>query len=137
MLISWDLKLNSNTVHLWFNSDCNFFLNYLTLIIIWWVGPIIHLPEAKVLGLNTESLVFLKSLSIMTGVKTVDWGKFERNLSYNIFIVFFFFFPSGTKIPDWKSESLPRYKDEVLRDVSNELWKLWTISLSPLPEFAN
>ena len=137
MLISWDLKLNSNTVHPWFNSDCNFFLNYLTLIIIWWVGLIIHLPEAKVLGLNTESLVFLKSLSIMTGVKTVDWGKFERNLSYNIFIVFFFFFLSGAKIPDWKSKSVPRYKDEVLRDVSNELWKLWTISLSPVPEFAN
>ena len=65
------------------------------------------------LGPNTESLVFLKPLSIvMIRVKTVEKSLKE---TFHTMISLSCSF-SETKISDCKNKGLPRYTDEILRD---------------------
>lgn len=70
----------------------------------------------QVLGLNTEPSVFLRPLSTMMMRVKKPWA--EKNLKENFYTMFSLFYSySGTEIPDWENKSLPKYKDEILRDI--------------------
>lgn len=66
--------------------------------------------RGQVLGLNTDSLVFLKAFSIMMiGVKNCPKETFHTILSLSCA------FP-GTKISDWENYNLSRSKNGVFRN---------------------
>lgn len=116
MLICWSVAtlINSSAVHPCFDSDCNFFLNYLTLIIIWWLGLVIHLPRVKYSVWTQRCLCFRGLSAPWWGEQEDCWLEtFEKNFLCVVLIVLFSllelkFLPGKT--------SLPRYNDETLGD---------------------